>query len=94
MGVKAVVASASFHLHNEEDDRHAHDREHVLEEEDEPVAEEANGLEVDGGPRHELAGLVPVVEAERETEELRVDLVPKVVLDPQCLPARSIADPP
>jgi hypothetical protein len=52
---------------NEEDDRDPDDREHVLEEEDEPVAEEeAHGLQVHRRPRHELSGLVPVVEAERE----------------------------
>ena len=39
----------------------ADDRDHVLGEEDQPVAkEEANRLEIDRGPRHQLAGLVPV----------------------------------
>ncbi len=53
----------------------------------EPVAEEeADGLEVDGRPRHQLAGLVPVVEAEGQALEVRVQLVAQVVLDPERLP--------
>ena len=44
------------------DDEHRRD---VLGEEDEPVAEEeAHGLQVDRRPRHQLAGLAAVVEAE------------------------------
>ena len=35
--------------------------------------EEAHGLEVDRRPRHQLARLVAVVEAEREPEQLRVE---------------------
>ena len=35
--------------------------------------EEPDALQVDGGPAHELTGLVAVVEAKREPDELRVD---------------------
>ncbi len=49
----------------EQDGRDHDDRHHVLREEDEPVAEEeADGLEVDSRPRHQLARLAAVVEAE------------------------------
>ena len=81
-------------LDDEEDDRDPDDREQVLEEEDEPVAEEeAHRLQVDRRPGHQLAGLVPVVEAEGEPEELRVDLVAHVVLDAERLPTREEASP-
>jgi hypothetical protein len=67
---------------------HAQEGDHVLEEEDEPVPEEeADCLQVDGGPRHQLPGLVPVVEAEGEALEVCVQLVAHVVLDPERLPA-------
>ena len=80
------------------DDEHdrgdADDRHDVLEEEDEAVAEEeADGLEVDRRAGHELTGLVPVVEAEREAEQLRVQRVPHVELDPEGLPAGDQAAP-
>ena len=66
------------------------DREDVLEEEDEPVAqEEAHRLEVDRRAREELAGLVSVVEAERQAEELRVERVAHVELDAERLPPRD-----
>ena len=70
------------------------ERDHVLEEEDQAVAEEeADGLEVDRRPRHQLAGLVPVVEAEGQALEVRVQLVPHVVLDAECLAARDEPPP-
>ena len=79
-------------LEEEEDAGHRDDGEHVLEEEDEPVAEEeADALEVDGRPRHQLAGLVAVVEAEREPDEVRVEAVPQVELDAERLLARDEA---
>ena len=60
----------------------------MLEEEDEAVAEEeAHALQVDGRARHQLAGLVAVVEAERESEQLRVELVAHVELDAERLAA-------
>ena len=72
----------------EEDDRDHEDRHHVLREEDEAVAEEeADGLEVDRRPRHELSGLAAVVEAERQAQKVRVELVAQVVLDGERLPA-------
>ena len=59
----------------------------MLREEDEAVAEEeAHGLQVDRGARHELAGLTAVVEAERQSEKVRVQLVAHVVFDCECLP--------
>ena len=76
----------------EHDHGRADDRQHVLEEEDEPVAEEeADGLEVDRRAREQLARLMPVVEAEREPEQLRVERVPHVVLDGERLAARDQA---
>ena len=58
-------------LDDEEHDHHGDDREDVLEEEDQAEAEEeANRLQVDGRARHQLAGLVAVVEAEREPEQV------------------------
>ena len=72
----------------EEHGRDDDDRHDVLGEEDQPVAEEeAHRLEVDRRARHELARLVAVVEAEREPEEVRVQLVAQVVLDRERLPA-------
>ena len=91
-GVTAVATSASSPVDDEHDHGRADDREHVLEEEDEAVAEEeADGLEVDRRAREELAGLVAVVEAEREAEELRVERVAHVELDAERLPARDQA---
>ena len=58
----------------EDEDRDADHREDVLEEEDQPVAEEeAHGLDVDRRARHQLARLVPVEVAERQPHELRVE---------------------
>ena len=77
---------------DEHDRGRADDRQHVLEEEDQAVAEEeADGLEVDRGAREELPGLVPVVEAEREAQELRVEGVAHVELDSERLAARDQA---
>ena len=73
---------------DEEHDGDDDDRHDVLREEDEPVAEEeAHRLEVDRRARHQLSGLAAVVEAERQAQEVRVELVAKVVLDPERLPA-------
>ena len=59
---------------HEDHDADPDDREDVLEEEDQPVAEEeADALQVDGRAAHQLAGLVAVVEAEGEPDELRVE---------------------
>ena len=68
-------------LDEEEDDAHGHDGERVLEEEDQAVAEEeADALEVDRRTRHQLPGLVAVVEAEREPDEVRVEALAQVHL--------------
>ena len=70
----------------EEDGHHGDDSEDVLEEEDEAEAEEeAHRLQVDGGTRHQLAGLVPVVEPERQPEQVRVQALAHVLLDPERL---------
>ena len=70
----------------EEDGRDADDRDHVLGEEDQPVAEEeADRLQVDGRARHQLAGLVAVEEAEREPQQARVERVAHVPLDAERL---------
>ena len=64
------------------------DRDHVLREEDEAVAEEEpDRLQVDGGPGHQLARLVPVEVSEGEAEQMRVERVPHVPLDPERLVA-------
>ena len=66
------------------------DGEDVLEEEDQAVAqEEAHALEVDGGARHQLAGLMAVVEPEREPDEVGVETLAQVHLDSECLSARD-----
>ena len=81
-------------VHEEHHAGHRDDRQHVLEEEDEAVAEEEpDALQVDRRPRHQLPGLVAVVEAEREPEELRVHLVAEVELDPERLAAGDEAPP-
>ena len=66
----------------EEDDGDADDRDHVLREEDQPVAEEeADRLQVDRRARHQLPGLVPVEVAEREPQQARVERIAHVPLD-------------
>ena len=85
-GENASATSASFHEIDEEQHPDADDGEDVLEEEDQPVAEEeAHALEVDGRARHQLPGLVAVEVAEREPHELRVERVPQVELDAERL---------
>ena len=79
---------------DEEDRRDDDDRDDVLREEDEPVAEEeAHGLEVDRRSGHELSRLASVVEAERQPQEVRVELVAHVVLDGERLSTREEAPP-
>ena len=78
----------------EEDDRHDDDRHDVLREEDQAVAEEeADRLEIDRRPRHELPRLAAVVEAERQAQEVRVELVAQVVLDAERLSPGDHAPP-
>ena len=49
-------------------------REHRLQDEHEPVAEEeAHRLQVDGRARHQLAGLLAVEEAELEALQVAVE---------------------
>ena len=58
------------------------DRQRVLGEEDQPVAEEeADRLQVDRRPRHQLAGLLGVEEAELERLQVLVDALAQVELD-------------
>ena len=69
-------------LDREHDDAREHDRERVLGQEDQPVAEEeADRLQVDRRPRHQLAGLLAVEEAELERLQVRVDALAQVELD-------------
>ena len=73
---------------DEEHDHHRDDGERVLEEEDQAEAEEeADRLQVDGRPRHQLARLMAVVETEREPQQVRVQPLAHVLLDPERLPA-------
>jgi hypothetical protein len=73
-------------LEEEEDDGDGRHGQDVLEEEDQPVAEEEpHALQVDRRTRHQLPGLVTVVEAEREANEVRVDPLAHVHLDVERL---------
>jgi hypothetical protein len=75
---------------DEENGRHDDDRHDVLGEEDQPIPEEeAHRLEVGRRPRHELPRLAAVVEAERQAQQMRVDVVADVVLHRERLPARD-----
>ena len=66
------------------------DGQDVLEEEDEPVAEEeAHSLQVDGRPRHQLPGLMAIVEPERKTHEVRIEALAQVHLDSERLLPRD-----
>ena len=77
-------------LDHEQHDHHRRDGEDVLEEEDQAEPEEeADRLQVDGGPRHQLARLVTVVEAEREAQQVRVEALAHVLLDSERLPPRD-----
>ena len=79
---------------DEEHSRDDDDGHHVLREEDEPVSEEeAHRLQVDRRPGHELPRLASVVEAEREAQEVRVELVTHVVLDREGLPSGKQSPP-
>ena len=61
----------------EHDPGNRHDGQHVLKEEDQPVAEEeADSLQIDRRTRHQLSRLVPVVIAEGQPEEMRVERIP------------------
>jgi hypothetical protein len=90
--VIASAIKASFHSKNNSTPGDEDDGEDVLEEEDQAVAEEeAHALEVDGRPRHQLAGLVTVVEAEREPDEAGIEALAQIHLDRERLPARDHA---
>ena len=68
------------------------DRERVLGQEDEAVAEEeADRLQVDGRARHQLPRLLAVEEAQLERLEVGVDLLAQVELDRERDPARDEA---
>ena len=81
-------------LVEEEDGGDADDRDHVLREEDQAVAEEeADRLQVDRGPRHQLPGLMAVVVPEREPQQASVEGVAHVPLDGERLLPRDKAAP-
>ena len=63
-------------------DRHQGDRQQVLGDEDQAVAEEeSDNLEIDGRARHQLTGLLVVEEADLEVLEVFVGARSQVVLD-------------
>ena len=70
-----------------EDEHHGagqDDRQQVLGDEDQAVAEEeADRLQVDGRPRHQLPGLLGVEEAELEPLQVRVEELAQVEFDRQ-----------
>ena len=85
-GVIAKRDQRQLPLVEEEHGGDAHDRDHVLGEENEAVAaEEANRLQVNRRARHQLTRLMAVVIPERETEETSVECVPHVPLDGERL---------
>ena len=58
------------------------DRQQVLGDEDQPVAEEeADRLQVDGRPRHQLSRLLAVEEAQLQTLQVGVEALAQVELD-------------
>ena len=67
------------HHHGGEDDR-----QHALGDEDQPVAEEeADRLQVDRRPRHQLPGLLTVEEGELEALQVGVEALAEVEFDRQ-----------
>ena len=82
----ASAIRASRQSITKQDDGHADHRQDVLDEEDQPVAEEeADVLEVDRRPGHQLAGLVVIEEAKRKPQQVPVQSVPEVELDAERL---------
>jgi hypothetical protein len=76
-------------VHREHRRRREQDRQRRLHHEDEPVAqEEAHGRQVDGGARHELAGLLTVEEAQLERLQVAVQPAAQVELHAQRHAAR------
>ena len=70
------------------------DDEDVLEEEDQAVAEEeADALEVDGRPRHQLAGLMACRRSGTRADEPGVEAVAHVHLDAERLAPGDQAPP-
>ncbi len=64
------------------------DREGALAHPDQPIAEEeADRLEIDGRPRHQLPGLLRVEEGELEPLQVLVEALAEVVLDRERDPA-------
>ena len=83
-GTGASASSRQQRVDREHHRRREHDRERVLGDEDQPVAEEeADRLQVDRRPRHQLAGLLGVEEAELERLQVRVEALAQVELDRQ-----------
>ncbi len=75
---------AQLGVDHDHHDAGEHDREDRLQDEHEPVAEEeAHGLEVHGGARHQLTGLLVVEEAELQALQVAVDPLAQVVFDVQ-----------
>ena len=87
-GTGASDMAASVRLEREHRDRGQEDRQQRLADEDQSIAqEEAHRLEIDGGPGHELAGLLAVEERQFQALKVLVQAVAEVELDPQRDPA-------
>ena len=81
-GTGSSASAASGGLSDEHHDAREQDRQRVLGEEDQAVAEEeADRLQVDRRPRHQLPGLLAVEEAELERLQVAVDALAQVELD-------------
>ena len=79
-------------LHGDHRPRREEDGQRRLQHEDEAVAEEeAHGLQVDGGARHQLPGLLAVEEAQLELLQVLVHAVAQVELDAERDAARDQA---
>ena len=77
-------------VHREHHPGRHEDRDRRLRDEEQPVAEEeAHGLQVHGGARHELPGLLSVEERDLERLQVRVHPVAEVELDAQRDAARD-----
>ena len=81
-GISAI--SRQQRVDREHHRRGEDDRQQVLGDEDQPVAEEeADRLQVDRRPRHQLPGLLAVEEAELEPLQVRVEGLAQVEFDPE-----------
>lgn len=73
--------------HEHDHARQQHGKQALAEEDQAVTEEEADRLQVDRGPAHQLAGLVAVEETKLEAHQVGVDLLAKIELDRQRDPA-------